>query len=128
MEKTIKIKNEYNSLDVLHNFLKTASSFESSKDYDKWEHRTDTTGQMPQCIVLKKSAMHGVKLYFTGENKVKINYIIPNPVLNAYFGKSVKTRRNIIEIVTGKVKEVLLAPAKKKAFEELEAAVHKIAM
>ncbi|MEE9361231.1 MAG: hypothetical protein V3U92_01385 [Cellulophaga sp.] len=128
MEKTITIKNEYNSLDTLHNFLKTASSFETSKDYDNWEHRTDANGQMAQCIVLKKSSMHAIKLFFTDENKVKINHVIPSKVMHAYFGKSVKARRSILQIIIGNIMEVVLAPAQKKAFEELENIVRKAAV
>ncbi len=128
MEKIVTIKNEYNSLETLQGFLKTASSFDCSKEYDKWEVRTDANGQMEQCLVLKKSGMHAVKLYFPRENTVKISYIIPNSFMNAYFGKSVKARRDILEIVTGKIKEALLAPAQKKAFKELEKVVHKATM
>ncbi len=128
MEKTITIKNEYNSLDTLHEYLKTASSFECSKDYDIWEQRTDANGQMEQCIVLKKSGMHAVKLFFTEENTVRVNYIIPNKIMNAYFGKSVKAYRNILEIIAGGIKRILLAPAQEKAFEELEQVVRKAAV
>lgn len=126
MEKIITIKNEYNSLDLLHKFLKTESSFESSKEYDKWEYRTGTNGQMAKCIVLKKSAMHAIKLYFTEENTIKMNHIIPSSLMNAYFGKSVKARRNIIEIIAEKIKQTMLVPGQKKAFEELETVVNKI--
>ncbi len=128
MEKTITIKNEYNSLDTLHDFLKTVPSYECSKDYDIWEHRIDANGQMEQCIVLKKSSMHAIKVFFINENTVKINHIIPNKVMNAYFGKSVKARRNILEIITGEIKGILLAPAQKKAFEELGRIVEKAAL
>lgn len=127
MEKTITIKNEYNSLDTLHQFLKTASSFECSKTYDIWEQRTDANGQMEQCIVLKKSSMHAIKVFFVNENTVKINYVIPNKIMHAYFGKSVKAYRNILDIIAGIIKDALLASAQKKAFEELEQALRKVA-
>ena len=128
MENLIEIKNEYNSLDTLHDFLKNKSSFECSKNYDIWEQRTDANGQMAQCIVIKKSAMHAVKLFFVNENTVKINHIVPNKLMHTYFGKSVKARPNLIEVVTGKIKEVLLVPAQKKVFEELENIVKKVAV
>jgi len=128
MEKTITIKNEYNSLDKLHNYLKTASSYECSKDYDIWEQRTDANGQLAQCIVLKKSGMHAIKVFFVNENTVKINYIIPNKLMHAYFGKSVEARRNILEIIAGLIKEAVLAPSQKKAFEELGRVVEKAAL
>ena len=126
MEKLITIKNEYNSLDTLNNYLKSASSFACSKDYDSWEVRTDANGQMEQCLVIKKSSMHGMKVFFEKDNTLKMTYIIPNKMMHAYFGKSQKNRQNIIEIVTGKIKEVLLAPAQNKAFEEMEQVFHKI--
>lgn len=127
MENLITIKNKYNSLDTLSTFLKAASTFECSKEYDQWEVRTDSNGQMAQCLVLKKSGMHAVKVFFVNENTVKINYIIPNKLMHAYFGKSVKARRNIIEIVTGIIKQAVLAAPQKKAFEELEKIVAKAA-
>ena len=128
MENLITIKNEYNSLDALQNFLKNVSSFECSKEYDQWEVRTDSNGKMAQCIVLKKSNMHAIKVFFANENTVKINYVIPNKIMHAYFGKSVKARRNIIEIVAGIIKQAVLAPAQKAAFEELEEVVKKAAV
>lgn len=127
MENLIKINNEYNSLDKLYDFLKNKTSFECSKDYDIWEHRTDTNGQMEQCIVLKKSGMHAVKLFFINENTVKINHIIPSKMMNAYFGKSVKARRSILEIIGGMIKQAVLAGSQQKAFEELEKEVKKAA-
>ncbi len=126
MENLITIKNEYNTLDKLHEFLKKDSNYEYSKEYDIWEHRIDTNGQMEQCLVIKKSSMHAIKVFFTNENMVKINYIIPNKMMHAYFGKSVKAHRNILEIITGFIKGTLLAPAQKKAFEELEQVLQKI--
>lgn len=126
MEKTITIKNEYNSLDSLNTYLKSASPFECSKEYDAWENRTDTNGQIAKCLVLKKSAMHGMKVHFQKDNTLKMTYIIPNKMMHAYFGKSEKRYRSIIEIVTGKIKDVLLAPAQNKAFEEMEEVFNKI--
>jgi len=129
MENLITIKNEYNTLDKLYEFLKKDSNYEcSSKDYDIWEQRTDTNGQMEQCIVLKKSGMHAMKVFFVNENTVKINHIIPGKMMNAYFGKSVKARRNILEIIAGEIKKIALAPAQKKAFEELEEVVKKASL
>jgi len=120
MNNTITINNQYNSLDSLNDFLQTASTYKCYKEYDIWEQRLDIKGQMEQCLVLKKSNMHAVKLYFTKENTVKLNHIIPNKLMNAYFGKSQKRYQNILEIVTGKIKEVVLAGSQQKAFKELE--------
>ena len=125
MENLIEIKQEHSSLDDLYNYLKTASSFECTKEYDVWEHRVDNNGQMAQCLVLKKNNMHAVKLYFVNNNTVKVNHIIPNKLMNAYFGQSQKRYQNILEIITGKIKEVVLAGSQKKAFEELEKEIKK---
>jgi len=127
MENTIKIKNEYNSLDTLQEFLKNNSDFECSKEYDIWDHRVDTKGQMEQCLVLKKSNMHAVKAYFTDNNTVKINHIIPNKIMDAYFGKSVKARRSILEIIGGVIKNSVLKGPQQKAFDELAQVIEKAA-
>lgn len=127
MENLITINNEHNSLDTLQTFLKSSSSFDCSKEYDVWEQRTDANGQMAQCIVLKKSSMHAMKLYFIKDNIVKANHIIPSKIMHAYFGKSVKARRSIIEVITGKITEVALASSQQKAFEELENEIKKAA-
>lgn len=125
MENLIKIKNEYNSLDKLYDLLKKESTFECSMNYDVWEQRIDKKGQMEQCIILKKNNMHAIKAFFVNENTVKINHIIPNKMMHAYFGKSVKAHQNIIEIITGKIKEIALAGSQQEAFEELQAVVNK---
>jgi hypothetical protein len=127
MEKAITIKREYNSLDTLQNFLKSTSSFECSKEYDIWDHRLDTKGQMEQCLVLKKSNMHAVKVYFTDDNMVKVNHIIPNKTMQAYFGKSLEARRSILEIIGGVIKNTILKGPQQKAFEELAQVIEKAA-
>ena len=63
--------------------------------------------------------MHAVKLFFVNDSTVKANHIIPNKVMNAYFGKSQKARQNIIEIIAGQIKKVVLSGPQQKAFEEL---------
>ena len=74
---------------------------------------------MEQCVLVKKSNMHGVKAYFTDENRIKVTYVIPNKVMNAYFGASTKAHRNILEIVAGGIKSVALAGSQRKAFSEI---------
>lgn len=126
MEKKINVQSEYGSLDQISNFLKKQSPYEISKEYDHWEIRTDANGQMEQCIVIKKSNMHGAKAYFTNDNVLKVDYIIPNKMMDAYFGKSQKARRNILEIVAGGIKNTLLSGGQKKAFEEIVSSFDKI--
>ena len=119
MEISIQLKEEYTTLDQLISYLKTNTSFEISKEYDHWEVRTDASGQMEQCVVIKKSGMHGAKAYFTYKNTVKIDYIVPNKVLNAYFGISQKAHKNILELVAEQIKKLFLASSQKKAFNEI---------
>jgi len=45
--------------------------------------------------------------------------------MNAYFGKSVKARRSILEVVGGMVTQTVLKDGQEKAFKELEAFVAK---
>ncbi len=125
MENLITINNQHNSLDNLHQFLNKNSSFECTKTYDTWEQRLDANGQMAQCLVLKKSNMHAVKLFFLNENTVKVNHIIPNKIMQAYFGKSQKRYQNILEVITGKIKDIALSGSQQKAFEELEKEIKK---
>lgn len=126
MEKTITIKNNYKSLNDLQKKLMEASSLECSKEYDVWEHRVDANGQMAECIVLRKSSMHAIKMFFVNENTIKVNHIIPNKIMNIYFGKSVKVRRNIIEVITDIIKQKLLVASQEKAFDELIKVVNKV--
>ena len=126
MEKQIIIKSEYNSLDKILDFVKKESPYDASIDYDSWDVRTDANGQMEKCIVIKKSSMHGMKAYLDKENTLQVSYLIPNKLMNAYFGKSQKRYKNILEIVTGKIKDIALAGSQKKAFNEMESVFNKI--
>jgi hypothetical protein len=126
MEKLITINSNHNSLDKLAALLSKELIYDCSKEYDIWEMRTDANGQMEQCLIVKKSNMHAVKLFFVNENTIKVSYIIPNKIMQAYFGKSVKARRNIIEIISGAIKQVILAGPQQKAFDELEQSINKI--
>ena len=126
MEKQITVKKAYNNLQALFDFAKNESSHKCSLDYDIWEMRTDANGQMEKCLVIKKSGMHAIKVFFIQENIIKINYIIPNKIMNAYFGKSEKAYRSILEIIGGGIKNALLAGSQKKAFEEIESVFERI--
>lgn len=126
MENIIEIKNEYDSLDKLLSLLTKETIYNCFIDYDTWDFRLDDKGQMEQCLVVKKSNMHAVKLYFTNRNTIKVSYIIPNKIMHAYFGKSVKARKDIIEIITGAIKQAILLGPQQKAFSELEQNINKI--
>ena len=127
MENEITLKNEYNILDKLMDFLKGENSYESSLTYDIWGLRTDANGQMEKCVLVKKSSMHGMKVYFSQENELMMSYVIPNKVMNAYFGKSVKARKSILEVIGGGIKNVMLSGSQKKAFQGMESIFKKIA-
>ena len=126
MENLIAINNQYSSLDQLHNALKQSTNYSCTKEYDIWEHRIDKNGQMAQCLVLKKSNMHAVKLFFINENTLKATHIIPNKIMQAYFGKSQKAYQNVLEIITGKIITAVLEPSQNKAFNEIEAEIVRI--
>ncbi len=128
MEKLISVKHEYASLDKVEAFLKKESSFTVSQEYDHWEVRTDANGQMEKCLVVKKSSMHGIKTYFTQENMLKVDYIVPNKIMNAYFGKSQEKYRSILQIITGKIKDAVLSGSQKKAFDEIVQVFNTIAI
>ena len=119
MEKKITLKSNFNSLDKVLFYLE-GSTYECKKVYDSWDVRTDANGQMEQCIMLKKSSMHGMKAHFTKENELQLSYIIPNKVMNAYFGRSKKRYRSILEIIGESIKNLLLKGSQEKAFKEME--------
>lgn len=127
MESLLKIQNQYNSLDSLKAFIKTQTDYECSIEYDIWEGTIDANGQMAQCLVIKKSGMHAVKALFVNDSTLKVSHFIPNKVLNAYFGKSVKAYRSILEIAGEAIKNSLLKDSQQKAFDELEKLIAKVA-
>ena len=119
MEKIIILKSNFNSLDKVLDHL-NGSTYECQKVYDSWDVRTDANGQMEQCITLKKSSMHGMKVHFTKENELQLSYIIPNKMMNAYFGRSQKRYRSILEIIAESIKNLLLKGSQERAFTEIE--------
>jgi len=127
MEKQTTIKSEYNSLEKILEFVKKESPYKCSEVYDSWDVRTDSNGQMEKCVLLKKSSMHGMKMYFAKDNVLEMTYIIPNKMMNAYFGKSVKARKSILEVIGGGIKSVLLIGSQKKAFKEMSEVLDKVA-
>ncbi len=127
MEKINTIKSEYNSIEKLLDFVKTDSSYTCSEEYDIWDIRTDENGQMKKCILVKKSSMHGMKMYFNKENKVQMTYVIPNKMMNTYFGKSIRIRRSLLNTITGLIKDAVLIGPQKKAFAEMSKVLDKIA-
>jgi hypothetical protein len=48
---------------------------------------------------------------------LKVSYIIPNKMMNAYFGKSQKKNiKTLFKIITGKIKDLVLSGSQKTAF------------
>ncbi|WP_442266087.1 hypothetical protein ACSIGC_17685 [Tenacibaculum sp. ZS6-P6] len=70
--------------------------------------------------MVKKSAMHGLKVYFLDDLTIELSYTILNVFLHGWFGKSQKAYRGIDEIILGKIKDALLIDSQKKAFNEME--------
>lgn len=118
MESKIRLQREYITLDKVLEYLK-GCEYESSIEYDSWDVRTDENNQMEKCIIIKKNAMHGLKAYFGSENELLLTYIIPNKVMNAYFGRSEKAYKTIPEIIGGAIKNGLLIGSQKKAFNAI---------
>lgn len=48
--------------------------------------------------------------------------------MNAYFGKSQEKYQSIIQIITGKIKDLVLSGSQKTAFEEITKPFSKIAI
>lgn len=126
MKKEIKVKKEFNTLDSIVAFVNSESPYECKKDYDIWDVRSDVNGQMEQCVVIKQSSMNGMKVHFDQDSILVMSHIVPSKVMNAYFGKSVKRHRNILEVVTGKIGEAIFSRSRKKSFSEIEQIINKM--
>ncbi len=126
MEQLISVKPEYASLEKIEAFIKKETSFKTKQEYDSWEVRTDSNVQVEKCVFIKKSNMHGVRIHFTKDDTIQVSYIIPNKIMDAYFGKSQKIHKNIIEIVMGTIRQALLSGSQKKAFNEMTLVLSKM--
>ncbi len=125
MEKTFKLKPEFSTLESLLVAVKQEPNYTSSIEYDVWEMRTGDDGNMEQCVLVKKSSMHGVKAYFTQANTIKITQVIPSKTKNAMLGQN-KGRRNALELIVGSIKSALVKSSQRKAFAELKTVFDKV--
>ncbi len=126
MEKIITIDKKYTSLEHLQQFVRSRSNYEVKIDWDGWEQRVNQNGQLEKCLIIKKNAMNGVKIFFLKNGVIKITHIIPNKIMNAYFGKNQEEYQSILEIIGGKIKSLFLAPSQEKAFNEIVNIFNKI--
>lgn len=127
---TLTLNKVFSNLDNLMPTLNKNSKFSCTKEYDIWNYvrnqkgqfgnRLDENGQIAKCLVLKKNNMNAVSIYFTNSSTICVSHIIPHKTLNAYFGKNTEQRQNIIEILTSRVKEVLLKSSQQRSFSEME--------
>lgn len=127
MKNQITTNSEYNTLEKVLEFLKKESDYKCSQEYDSWDVRIAANGQMEKCVIIKKSLMHGMKVYFSSENEMVMTYVIPNKMMNAYFGESKKARKSIFEILAGVIKKAVLNGPQNKAFDEMEEVLIKMA-
>ncbi len=125
MEKLIKIKPEYTSLEGLLSHVQKNGNYEASIKHDQWNVRKNSNNQYEDCLVVKKSGMHGIVAHFQDNETLHVSHIVPNVFLNAYFGKNQQAHRSIFEIIAGKIKDTLLAGSQQKTFEEMEQALPK---
>lgn len=126
MTSQLKLGANFDSLNKVFDEIKRISPYEASMVYDIWDMRTDSKGQMEKCVLLKKNNMHGVKLHLEDPQTLRLTYVIPNKILNAYFGKSQKRYKNILEILTEKIASVALAGSQKNAFDEIAKPLNKL--
>jgi len=119
----------FTDLDALKTAIKNNTNYDSSLEYDTWNvvmglngqpgHRLDEQGHIAKCIVLKKNNLNAIAVYLKKDNEVHVKHIIPNAFLQGILGESNEQRQNILEIITGKLKAMILADKQEKAFIEL---------
>lgn len=128
MEKILKLKSEFDSLEpLLVAVQKKNPSYTSVIEYDVWEMCSGTDRNIEQCVLVKKSSMHGVKAYFTAPNTIKISQVIPSKTKNALLGQR-KGRRNALELIVGTIKSSIVKSAQRKAFQELQTVFQEVKM
>lgn len=123
------LNDSFTDLEALKIALINNSNYDSSLEYDIWNvvmglnglpgHRLDEQGHIAKCIVLKKNNLNAIAVYLKKNNEVHVKHIIPNAFLQGILGKSNEQRQNILEIITGKLKAMILADKQEKAFIEL---------
>jgi hypothetical protein len=82
MEQQLRINSNYDSLDKVMAFLKPKTSYNCSQEYNTWEVATGS--EIPKCILVKKSAMIGLKIDFSNQNTLKIMPVVPSKFLVSF--------------------------------------------
>lgn len=104
MEITFKIKDDYNSLDKLLNYVKPKTNYTCTKTDNTWE---DFTIKFDKCVLIKKNTFYAIKVDFVNKNTIKLEPVIPS----SYFRNFAKGRgfTPIITnlLISGKQKSML---------------------
>lgn len=82
MKKTITTTDQNNTLEKLANIIKQKTDFTTDIVYNIWDVQTGST--MRKCVLVKKNAVHGVKLDFISENTLNIEGIVPSNFFRSF--------------------------------------------
>ncbi len=78
----IKIKESYDSLDKVLNYLSKESEYKCKKVYNIWEAAIGAKTE--KCILIKKNAFIGLKADFVKKNVLKLKPVVPHNMLIAF--------------------------------------------
>ncbi|GEM_PF-5238002 len=81
MNTKFKIKEQYRTLDDLEKYLQAKSSYECKKMFNSWR---DINIKKEYCVLVKKSALYGIKVNFIDNNYVMIEPVIPGVYLRNF--------------------------------------------
>ncbi|MEN7551297.1 hypothetical protein AAG747_25490 [Rapidithrix thailandica] len=103
-----KLKQEYNTLESIKDFLATKTSLECFIALDEWIF--DEIRVSRKCVVVKKSGIAGAKVVFEEANIVDIQPIAPSRFINTL------TMRGLLAMII----QFIISGAQNKVAEEVE--------
>ncbi len=115
METIIKLKEGYNSLDKVLEYVSTKSNYECEKIFNSW--RTISFSK-EYCILIKKNSIDGAIINFVDENEIRIATEVPSKYFYGWtVGRGImpplvrlllsKKRKTTLEEVTGYFKDIM---------------------
>lgn len=107
MNTTFKVKEQYKTLDDLGKYLGSKSKYECKKMFNSWR---DISITKEYCVLVKKSALYGIKVNFVDDNHVMLEPVVPGVYLRSFV-----TGRGFIPPIV----RALLAKGQRQLFNEV---------
>ena len=114
MTLIFKIKKDFKTLDNLTDYLKSKTQYKVTKTFDCWREVALTK---EYCVLVKKSALYGVKIKFVNDFEIAVKPVVPNNYLRGFtIGRGFLPpfvrmflqggQKRILDEVTNSIKEI----------------------